>query len=180
MATGGENLMAGFPTISRFTAARDAWWTARSRGGGAAGASATARAATSKERQWALSGKRYLRAYKGLDGQIIRFPAELLQLVAERIEAIAPRLSAAYDSELGRFALDAWREWPVATGLSRSLLDVEVEQRGETLHGRVVSRAPYTVFIKGRGGSVYQNLLRKPGRELPARIVAALEASRGE
>ena len=172
--------MAGWPATQAFTSARDAWWSARSSGGAAAGASKMARAATRKEQQWTVSGRRYLSAYKGLDGQLIRFPAELVQMVATQIEAIAPKLSAAYDQELAKLATEAWAAWPVATGLSRSLLDVELEQSGEELHGRIVSRAPYTVFIKSTAGSAYQVLLRKPGRGLPARIVAAMEANRGQ
>lgn len=171
--------MSGFMTVRAFTAARDSWWSSRARGGAEAGASKVARAAVSKEQRWIVSGRRYMSAYKGRDGQLVRFPAELVDLVATQIEAVAPKLAAAYDKVLGRFIFDAWREWPVSTGLSKSLLDIELEQSGETFTGRVVSRAPYTVFIKDRAGSAYQRLLRKPGASLPARIVAAMEPTDG-
>lgn len=167
--------MSVFAISRAFAAARDSRWAARSSRTGDEGQRRAAGLAQAQERRWTMSGKRYLKAYKGLNGQLIRFPAELLNLVEQQIEAIAPPLAAAFDGRLGRLAFDAWREWPEATGLSRSLIDIEYEQRDTTFIGRVVSRAPYTVFIKSKGGvSPYQNLLRKPGRAVARQIAADL------
>lgn len=170
--------MAGFATVRAFTSARDAWWSSRLAGSATLGkledAGRVGRMARAKERRWSVAGKRYLRAYRGLDGQLIRVPAALLDMVSRRIEAIAPALAEVYDRRLGRLAFDAWSAWPVQTGLSRSLIDVELEQQGETFIGRVVSRAPYTVFIKSGGSNVYQDLLRKPGRSIAVQMASDL------
>lgn len=168
-----------FATSSAFRSARDSWWSSRSSDQTTGAASKVARSARRKESRWALHGERYMRAYKTLDGSLIRFPPELAAMVEKQIEAIAPRMARAFDRHLGKLAQDAWNAWPVGTGLSRSLLDIEYEQRGETFIGRVISRAPYTVFIKSGGSSPYQELLKKPGQGVAKLIVDELAKDKG-
>lgn len=170
-------MSADFARVRGFLSARDAWWSARrsEARGSTRGRTPTLGAAGLKEGRWKLAGKSYLRAYTLPTGALVRFPAELLDAVAEQISAIAPKLAAAYDQELGALVEAAWDGWPTDTGLSKSLLDVELEQRGEVLVGRVVSRAPYTVFIRDSAGYAYQRLLRAPGRGAAARIASAME-----
>lgn len=165
--------MPGFPTVRSFLSARDAWWAARKAApvGSTRGRTPTLGGAALKEGRWKMSGRAYMRAYTSLSGDLVRYPAELTEIIADHIEAMAPRLAAAFDRRLGRLAWDAWSRWPVDTGLSRSLLDVELSQQGDIFRGAIVSRAPYTVFIKTRAGSAYQELLRKPGRAVAAQIL---------
>jgi len=153
-----------FATSDAFRSARDSWWSARlsAKDSKFSQGSRIAAKAARKEERWRLYGKSYLRYYKGLDGQLIRFPPELAGMIEKQIESVAPKLARAMDARLGRVAMDAWENWPVSTGLSKSLLDIEYEQKGTTFVGRVVSRAPYTVFV--RKGQTYRDLLKVPGR----------------
>jgi len=167
-----------FATSDAFRSARDSWWSSRlsAKDTKFSQGSRIARIASRKEERWKLYGRSYLRLYKGLDGQLIRFPPELAGMVEAQIEAIAPKLARAYDKRLGRVAMDAWASWPVSTGLSKSLIDVEYEQRGEQFIGRVVSRAPYTVFI--RRGETFRDLLRTPGRAAAMSILKDVAADK--
>lgn len=169
-----------FATARAFRDARDAWWSARTsaKAGATSDASKVAAQARRKEERWTLSGKRYLRAYKGLDGKLFRYPDELLRLTEDLIEGIAPKLARAFDKRLGRVAFDAWSKWPVSTGLSKSLIDLEYEQRGDQFIGRVVSRAPYTVFVNR--GQTYKELIKVPGREAARKILDDLARDDGK
>ena len=82
----------------------------------------------------------------------VRVPPELYEAVLEMMQAVAPALQAAYDKHLAALAFLAWKAWPVASGLSKSLLalEYEVSEGGDTFTGRIRSRAPYTVFIAGQ------------------------------
>lgn len=168
-----------FATSDAFRSARDSWWSGRLNAKATKFSDPTKIAAKArrKEERWTISGRRYLSAYKGLDGKLIRYPADLLRLTEDLIEDVAPKMAAAFDTELGKLAFDAWRGWPVSTGLSRSLIDVEYERTDDThFEGRVISRAPYTVFINR--GKTYRELLQGPGREAASRILKDLEQSR--
>lgn len=171
-----------FATSSAFRSARDSWWSSRMSAKSDAfsdGAKVAARAKR-KEERWKLYGRSYMRHYATLSGGLIRFPPELAAMVERQIESIAPRMARAFDKHLGKLAQDAWDNWPVGTGLSRSLLDIEYEQRGETFIGRVISRAPYTTFIKSGGSSPYQELLKKPGAGVAKLIVDELAKDKGD
>lgn len=73
-----------------------------------------------------------------------KLQGELLKLA----ESVAPRLTRAMDKHLSRLAFDVWREWPVDTGLSRALLDLEYTLApGGRFRAVFASRAPYTMFI---------------------------------
>lgn len=135
--------------------------------------------AGAKEARWVQRGAKYLRARPSLPSQLIRVDPALSQGVLDLMEAMAPQLVGAYDRELGGLAFRAWRQWPVATGLSRSLVSLEYEVQGDgTFVGHLRSRAPYTVFIKGQP---HRQLIDRPSREVATRIAEqALQAVAGK
>jgi hypothetical protein len=124
-----------------------------------------------KEARWQVSAKRYLRAYGTLGAHFdgIRVDPRLQDIVIELMEGVAPRLQAAFDEHLAGLAFAAWREWPVASGLSKSMisLEYEVTEGGDTFSGRLRSRAPYTVFIAGQPHRV---LIDRPSAAVADRI----------
>lgn len=127
---------------------------------------------------WKLRGDRYLRNYGGLrkDALVQVDPALSLHVLG-LIEQIAPSLSRSYDRHLGDVAKSAFRDWPVRSGLSKSLLGLEYTTRGggTTFIGRVVNRAPYSWFIRysgqGRYGEVATDLVFEPGQRAASRIL---------
>lgn len=170
-----------WPVSSRFWAAQESLISsARSatRKGGARFGSSFAR----KEERWVAGGKRYLRGYGGLSArfQMIRVDPKLQALVMEELGRIAPALQGAFDEHLGRLAFAAWRRWPVATGLSKSLLALEYNHTadGTRFEGSIRSRAPYTVFIKGQP---HRQLIDRVSLEVADRIGrdAAAAAAKG-
>ena len=87
------------------------------------------------------------RGYKGF----VRIDPQLRRDMAKIIGRLAPSLTDAYDKHLGTLALNAFREWPVRSGLSKSMLELryDVEDDATQLRGRLISRAPYTPYIEG-------------------------------
>lgn len=142
-----------WPISTRFWAAQAsataAARTSVARKGGSRFGSSFAR----KEDLWRSKGDHYLRGYKGLAGRFsgVRVDPALQSLIMEEMGRVAPALQAAFDEHLGRLAFTAWRDWPVLTGLSKSLLALEYSSSGSgRFSGSLRSRAPYTVFIKGQ------------------------------
>jgi hypothetical protein len=139
-----------------FWAASESWTAQRRKSIDTAVAAGQGRAdqIVRKEARWQASYRRYLRAYDGLADRFdgIRPDPRLNDIVIGLMESIAPRLQAAYDAHLAALAFAAWRDWPVDSGLSKSLLSLEYEvsEGGDTFTGRIRSRAGYTVFIAGQ------------------------------
>lgn len=72
---------------------------------------------------------------------------ELSRWVVRALAGIADALVQAMDAEVGPFMFKVWRSWPVATGFSKSLLNIEWSTRGDAIRASLVSRAPYTFYI---------------------------------
>lgn len=104
---------------------------------------------------WEARKTYYLRALKSvttMDNSTIKIEpdqAALHKMTSALIDAVAPALSAAYDKHLGDLALNALRQWPVFTGLSKSLLTLSYTYEGDgAFVARLHSRAPYTIYIE--------------------------------
>lgn len=169
-----------WPISTRFWAAQSsaaaAARTAIARKGGARFGSSFAR----KEELWSSKGSHYLRGHKGLAGRFagIRVDPALQAIIADELARVAPALQGAFDEHLGKLAFKAWREWPVATGLSKSLLALEYSSSGTgRFTGSLSSRAPYTVFIKGQP----HRLIDRVGLDVASRIAddALTDLARG-
>lgn len=140
----------------QFWTEKTAWWTRHTR---AVDGDADKRYGklVSKGEKWSSSADKYLRGYdslrKSVDAGAIKIEVDTGEyaIIAELIEALAPDLQAAYDEYLGEQALEALRDWPVSTGLSKTNLQLEYSQpSGGRFVGSLASYAPYTMFIKGQ------------------------------
>jgi len=141
----------------------------------------TSRRSQSMARQranWTIRGDRYLRRYGGMKPDaLVQVDPDLQMHVLGLIEQIAPVLGRAYDVHLGKLAQDAFRLWPVRSGLSKSLLSLEytTSHGGIRFIGRVRNRAPYAYFIRysgsGRYGEVARDLVFDPGETAAIRIL---------
>lgn len=158
-----------FPRSEAFWSAQSAFWGAVKRQGlaKAAGYSPPVSRAERKAQLWSERGAKYLRAEPRLaatSGQVtVEVDPQLYRDVLATAERLAPAVVAAWDRHLSALAFDAWRKWPVSTGLSKALLQLQYIAAGEQYVGRIVSAAPYTYFIEGHP---HRRLLAAPGRRL--------------
>lgn len=173
--------MSLFPRSQQFAAATQAWLRSRVAAQNKAMNAGTLRVSRSlegKREQWLVRAGRYLRTrpdiarrYNGWD---ISVDPDLQEAVQELMEAVAPKLSAAYDKHLAGLAFDAFKKWPVYTGLSKSLLRLDYEQLSDgRFVGRLSSNAPYTFFIDSQP---HRKLIDTPAATVARDIAnAALE-----
>ena len=119
-------------------------------------------------------------AYQDPKGQrgLIRQGPGLAEALLGLVRSIDRNLGDSYDRNLGALAIDAFREWPKASGLSASMLSLEYVAAGKFFVGRIVSRAPYTTFIKSKP---WRALLLDQGYSTTAKIAtqALDEVKRG-
>jgi hypothetical protein len=116
-----------------------------------------------KRAQWEKSGERYLRSYPTMPrGSLITVDPAIRRMSAELIEQAFPAIAAAFNRHLVPVAERAFGEWPVLTGLSKSLLSLDfVYDEDTTISGTIRCTAPYTFFIyKGKAA---RDLVFTPG-----------------
>lgn len=139
--------MALFPASERFWSASEAWTAARVSAQAKAGMGASS--LTRTEARWRISAAQYLRGTPSLAARAWVYPGPQASRDAARlIEGIAPQVQEVMDEVLATALFEAWRNWPVASGLSKSLLTVVWTANGTELTGTMVSGAPYSTFIK--------------------------------
>ena len=139
--------MALFPASERFWSASEAWTNARRASQTAAGAKSGSMERV--EARWRISAKSYLRGTPSLADRAWVYPGpEAARDAARLIEGVAPQVQEVMDEVLASALFEAWRNWPVASGLSKSLLTVVWTANGTELRGTLVSGAPYTTFIE--------------------------------
>lgn len=139
--------MALFPASERFYAASEAWTAARRANQAAAGLKSSS--LDRVEARWRISAKSYLRGTPSLAGLAWVYPGPQASRDAARlIEGIAPQVQEIMDEVLAASLFEAWRNWPVASGLSKSLLTIVWTANDTELIGTLVSGAPYSTFIK--------------------------------
>lgn len=112
------------------------------------------RNAVSKAARWRSRGDRYLRA-TGLknDGLVVLDdPAALQRDILGIMAEAAPAVAGAINDYLVPVAEQVFDDWPVETGLSRSLLSLTFDEPVDGVFvATLASRAPYTMFIhRGR------------------------------
>jgi hypothetical protein len=133
-----------------FWQARNAWTASRKEAQAKSGKVHANLDLSRKADQWAARGAHYLRGRPDI-GEWMRRQDAGVEKFAERLATLMPAaLAKAYDQQIAPVAFNAWRKWPVASGLSKSLIDVQYGQRGDDFSGRIVSGAPYTFFISGQ------------------------------
>lgn len=120
-------------------------------------------AAVRKRAQWQERGDRYLRAYPTMPrGSLVQVDPRLQAQVVGMIAEVYPSVADSFTRHLVPVAEHAFNEWPVKTGLSKSLLALEFGVDSPTVfRGSIVARAPYTYFIYR--GRTARDLVFDPG-----------------
>lgn len=174
--------MALFPASERFWAASEAWTNARRATPGAKSGSLDR-----TEARWRISAAQYLRGTPSLAARAWIYPGpEAARDAARLIEGIAPQVQEVMDEVLAAALFEAWRNWPAASGLSKSLLTVVWTANGTELIGTLLSGAPYSTFIKSaKVGDTRlpseirpTTLLDKAGKEAQLKVIDQLSATK--
>lgn len=156
---------------SAFWGARDAWTAARMSAQASRPSSVPTLSRTAD--QWASSGAYYLRSRPDIAGWIREQGAGVSGFASRLLDAVTPATAAAFDTHLSALAFAAWRAWPVASGYSRSRIDLQFDRHSGSFVGRIVSGAPYTFFIKGQP---FRVLIGSQKADVVAKIGAAITA----
>jgi hypothetical protein len=122
----------------------------RHTGGNRFGGAAFAR----KIQLWQGYGRRYDRNPSAVTmrGFIIISPAEQARFwreIVEKMDEVGAAATGAFDRWLGQQAIDAFEEWPVATGASKASIGVRFEIVEGMFKGSLYVDAPYARFISG-------------------------------
>lgn len=172
--------MSAWPTSEAYWSAARSWAAANAtrtarRRSSATGVDVSRQLATRVAR-WE-SATRVVTAGSASDAPGIHVSPRLSAICGEMLAAVAPALASAFDAHLGRLAFSAWRDWPVASGLSKTLLSLEYQQIGPNYFiGQIVSQAPYTRFIKGQP---FRTLIDSKGAGVAMAIVRDAVADLG-
>ena len=81
-------------------------------------------------------------------GSMVKVDPGLSQDVAKAVAAACPVIAEPFNKNLGALALEAFKEWPVKSGLSRSQVDLVYKTTETRLEGVVVCRTPYAYMIR--------------------------------
>jgi len=134
--------------------------------------------AVRKRAMWAARGNRYLSASGGLRrSDLVQPDPDLNRKLTALTEQAFPVVSRAFNDHFGPMAVEAFDLWPVASGLSKSLLDLEYEIEGDALVGSLVNRAPYAYYI--REGQKGRERSRRPRSFLPEEVAMMDRAPKG-
>ena len=178
--------MSQYPNSTKFWNASEAWWRSRLAAQQKNAAEGNVRAdvdAARKEAKWKkLDISKYFRSgRKPNQLSMIRVDPGLQTQLLDAVGAVQPEVVRAFDEVLPGLVTEAWKKWPVATGLSRSLLSLEYSAQGDRFIGTIASRAPYTYFIKGHP---HRALLDQPGenaaKQIGVRIVVYAARAMGK
>lgn len=77
-------------------------------------------------------------------------PSPLREMI-DIANGVFPELFAAYDLEMPTVARDAFKEWPVKTGLSKAAIMLNYDVLSDRFRGSVSVSAPYLYYIKEKG-----------------------------
>lgn len=173
-----------YPVSERFWSASSSWYTARKDAQAKASAPGGKPPAMShKEELWKNRGASYLRGRGDLakwfkadnhTAFMVRVDPKLARDILAFVDSINPAIVQVFDEHLGKLAFDAWREWPVASGLSKSLIGLEYAIDGDDRFvGQIVNTAPYVFFIKG---GPHRKLLDVPAGPTAIRMATQIQA----
>ena len=124
----------------------------------------------SMERKWnAIAAKGQLPG--GLKASSIKVTDGATPLVRRLLAPLAPALVESFDIELGRVAVNAFDQWPVSSGFSKSSIFLEYTTTDIEFTGAVGNAAPYAIYIKG---GPWSRLIRQPAKQAASNIAANL------
>lgn len=120
--------------------------------------------------RWNDDGRELLREIRSTGEQVVSVSPGIRAVTLDLMAKAAPAFAGAVNKHVGPLARHAFEQWPVRTGLSRSLLALEVSvlAHGKELAANLVNRAPYAWYI--HRGQTVMNLVFHPGREAADRM----------
>ena len=136
---------------SKFWAVRDAWTAAVvARQASQARGKGRFRRPTLQEQQrkWTLNGSKYLANRPSVLAATVA-PPDLRPATLALLDALPRALAEGLDARLTSVMLNAFREWPVSSGFSKSALFLSFLPKDATFEAAAGDAAPYSLLIKG-------------------------------
>ena len=121
-----------------------------------------------KAQRWAVKSDQYLRGSPKVAQWVSFNQDKIRESLASHIDKLGPALAQAFDDELPILAAAAFGAWPVASGFSKSTIQLYYFDRGgDDFGGGIAVTAPYTLFIKGQPA---RRLIGAPMRRVTSRL----------
>ena len=79
---------------------------------------------------------------------LVQYDPRLQMKFAKSIAEACPLIGKPFNDTLGKVAIRAFREWPVDSGLSKSLLALDYKYEDDEMRGIVKCTAPYAYMIR--------------------------------
>lgn len=114
---------------------------------------------------WNNDGAELLGAIRGATGAAVSVDPGIQKMILTIMASAAPAVANAINADLVPVAQRAFSAWPVKSGLSKSLLSLEIGIGGDgkSIEASIINRAPYAGFIdKGR---LVRRLVFQPAEE---------------
>lgn len=166
--------------LAGFWTARDAWSAAVRQKQAEAPASKRRRPTLDgQRRKWTINADKYLAKVKPSQrvSTVDVVAPDTSPEVSRLLAALPAALAEEFDDRFSVVLFDAFREWPVDSGFSKSSIFGSVEPQGESFTLKVGDSAPYANFIQG---SPARKLIGTPARAAATDgIEAALRRLRG-
>jgi len=124
---------------------------------------------------WNNDGRELLGRLKGTGTAAIQVSPGIRAVVLDLMARAAPTFAAAVNKEFAPVADNAFEQWPVKTGFSKSVLrlNITVSPDGKEMTVSLSNLAPYAWFIN-RNRTVME-LVFTPGREAAERMADMVE-----
>ena len=125
-------------------------------------------AAVRREAKWIEQASRYKSTRRKVkDGHRIKVDPHLAEKTAKAIAKTCPIIAQPFNDNKGPLALKAFKEWPVETGLSKSLIALDYSNlpQGRGIKGTIKCTAPYAYFIRERTGTGKKRLRGMAGKK---------------
>jgi hypothetical protein len=102
-----------------------------------------------KKVEWEQSASKYLAKKPSVRrGMWVKPDPDVDQMIANVLSDACPLIAEPFNETLGKLALEAFKQWPVESGLSKSLIDLEYKTTETEVRGVLRCTAPYAYMIR--------------------------------
>lgn len=99
--------------------------------------------------QWREPAGAYSAPMKTQDRKaMVKVDPNLSAMFAKSIAVMCPEVAKAFEEHMGPYALQAFKEWPVKSGLSKSQLDLQYRSTETDLRAVMLCNTPYAYMIR--------------------------------
>lgn len=132
-----------------------------------------------KRARWESRGAWYLRESRVKMTQMVTVDTDVQRMAFNFVKDAYPRIADAFNKYLVPVAVSAFRDWPVQTGLSKSLLALEFDNSGDYFTASIKNNAPYAIYINNNDQSRvpsqnYIGLVFEPGAKAADQMATAI------